>query len=441
MKNDIVKQISLALVGDVLISKRLPRAFSDTLQNVSDILKAQECCFGNLETTIHRREGYPEAFPGGSYAMADPYCLNDLVKLGFNVFNTANNHSMDYSHEGLLATLRHLEELGIPHCGTGKNLANASLPAYIECTNGRVAFIGVTSSFHDSYVAGPQNQDLQGRPGVAPLRHKAVYTLEEERYNDLYRIASLTGINNYHDQARKEGYLPKSEEFKFGTFNFIKGDKNSVITTPNEQDLQRTIATIKDALYHTEIVVVSIHSHQFKGIDKHNTPDFIRIFAQKCIDAGATIVVCHGPHVMRGIEVYNKGLIFHGLGNFILQHETMTVVGEEQYWKSGMTRQTSTGVGGLINARDKGGKMGLSADSDAWISFFVVLKYCFDKIDVMLFPIVIDRHFNNGLPSISKDPTILKKVIELSSEWGTNISIDKESNIGLLSILKDKSQY
>lgn len=353
------KKINISFVGDVLISRRLPRITPSTeLYPIQELFASQDCRFGNLETTVHRREGYPEMFPGGSYTMADPFCLKDLQAFGFNVFNTANNHSMDYSHGGLLATLRHLDELGIPHCGTGKNLSDATLPAYVECENGRVAFIGVTSSFHDSYAAGPQNQDLQGRPGVNPLRHKAVYELDERNFEDLVRIASLTGINSYHDQARKEGYLPQTEEFKFGTFNFCKGDSNKVDTTPNTQDLERTIAAIQDARYQSDVVVVSIHSHQFKGTDKHNVPDFVRIFGQKCIDAGADIVVCHGPHVMRGVEVYNKGIIFHGLGNFILQHETMSVVAEEQYWKVGTTRQDSTGVGGVINTRSKGGKVG-----------------------------------------------------------------------------------
>ena len=128
-----------------------------------------------METTIHRKEGYPEMFPGGCHAMADPFCLKDLCDLGLNVYNTANNHSMDYGHGGLLATLRYLDELGIPHCGTGRNLSDASLPALMECPNGRLAIVGVTSSFHDSYAAGPQNQDFHGRPGVAPLSHKEVY--------------------------------------------------------------------------------------------------------------------------------------------------------------------------------------------------------------------------------------------------------------------------
>ena len=286
------KHIAISLTGDVLLQRRLPNLTKhNELRAISEILNAQDCRFGNLEMTVHRREGYPEMFPGGVYTIADPFCLRDLQKLGFNVYNTANNHSMDFGHGGLLATLRHLDELGIPHCGTGKNLSDASLPALVECPNGRVAIIGVTSSFHDSYAAGPQNQDLQGRPGVQPLRHKAVYELDKENFDNLTRIAALTGINSYHDQARKEGFLPQEDTFKFGTFNFKKGEINRVETTPNLQDLKRTLDAVKDAKLYNDVVIVSIHSHQFKGTDKFSAPDFIRIFAHECVDAGADIIV------------------------------------------------------------------------------------------------------------------------------------------------------
>lgn len=39
-------------------------------------------------------------------------------------------------------------------------------------------------------------------------------------------------------------------------------------------------------------------------------------FSHKSIDAGANIVLCHGPHVPRNIEVYKNKIIAHSLGNF-----------------------------------------------------------------------------------------------------------------------------
>ena len=50
--------------------------------------------------------------------------------------------------------------------------------------------------------------------------------------------------------------------------------------------------------------------------------DFIPIFARAVIDAGADVFVGHGPHVLRGIEIYKGKPIFYSLSNFIFQNET-----------------------------------------------------------------------------------------------------------------------
>lgn len=302
---------------------------------------------------MHRREGYPAAYPGGGYAMADPYCLKDLKDMGFNIFSTANNHAMDYSCNGLLPTMGYLQEYDIPFSGTGRNLAEASKPAFVECLDGRVSLISVTSSFHDSYSAGPQNQDMQGRPGVAPLRHTAIYELNEKNYEDLCRIANESGINAYHDMGIRTGYLTAVQNLRFGPYQFRKGDDNTVHTTPNKDDLQRTLNIVKDAKGYSDVIMVSIHTHQMLGSDETRNPEFISIFAKECINAGANIIVCHGSHRLRGIELYQGGIIFHGMGNFIFQHELVDYCPEELYNRYGLTRQTATGVSDLFNVRSK----------------------------------------------------------------------------------------
>jgi hypothetical protein len=39
-------------------------------------------------------------------------------------------------------------------------------------------------------------------------------------------------------------------------------------------------------------------------------------FAHAVIDAGADLVIGHGPHVPRALEVYNQRLVAYSLGNF-----------------------------------------------------------------------------------------------------------------------------
>lgn len=50
----------------------------------------------------------------------------------------------------------------------------------------------------------------------------------------------------------------------------------------------------------------------FMGEDRGN----LRAFTHAVIDSGADLVVGHGPHVLRGMEVYRDRLIAYSLGNF-----------------------------------------------------------------------------------------------------------------------------
>ena len=53
-------------------------------------------------------------------------------------------------------------------------------------------------------------------------------------------------------------------------------------------------------------------------IEKISTNNFNE-FARKMIDAGADVAVGHGPHVLRGIEIYKEKPIFYSLANFMFQ--------------------------------------------------------------------------------------------------------------------------
>jgi poly-gamma-glutamate capsule biosynthesis protein CapA/YwtB (metallophosphatase superfamily) len=76
-----------------------------------------------------------------------------------------------------------------------------------------------------------------------------------------------------------------------------------------------------------DIVIVSFHGgaegkqalHIPKGDEtflEENRGNVIR-FARAVIDAGADMVIGHGPHVLRALEVYKGKLIAYSLGNFL----------------------------------------------------------------------------------------------------------------------------
>ena len=110
-------------------------------EELQDVIGKHDVAFSNLEMTFHNQEGTPAAVSGGTWAMTDPRCLDDMKRYGFNLFTTANNHSGDYGESGILATMRHLQERDMVFSGTGANMAEASRPCYLETRKGRVALI------------------------------------------------------------------------------------------------------------------------------------------------------------------------------------------------------------------------------------------------------------------------------------------------------------
>ena len=98
-------KVTVIATGDSFMTRRLPVGGYPGFDALRDVITSHDVCFNNLETTLHRQEGYPSASSGGTWAMSDPEILGDLKRYGFNLFNTANNHSCDFCHGGLLATI------------------------------------------------------------------------------------------------------------------------------------------------------------------------------------------------------------------------------------------------------------------------------------------------------------------------------------------------
>ncbi|RGC70915.1 Capsule biosynthesis protein CapA [Micromonospora sp. MW-13] len=91
-------------------------------------------------------------------------------------------------------------------------------------------------------------------------------------------------------------------------------------------DIDAASAVVKKAATMADLVVVQVHMGG-EGADKtrvrpgtemflgENRGDPVK-FSHAMIDAGADLIVGHGPHVLRGMEFYQGRLIAYSLGNF-----------------------------------------------------------------------------------------------------------------------------
>lgn len=92
-------------------------------------------------------------------------------------------------------------------------------------------------------------------------------------------------------------------------------------------DLATAKKVITDLNAQCDIVIVSFHGGA-EGLNAQHVKDETETyygenrgnlvqFARTVIDAGADLVIGHGPHVLRGIDLYNNKLIIYSLGNFL----------------------------------------------------------------------------------------------------------------------------
>jgi poly-gamma-glutamate capsule biosynthesis protein CapA/YwtB (metallophosphatase superfamily) len=136
---------TLALTGDVMLGRgvnealramRPEEAWGDTLP----LLLAADLRIINLECAITEHEQMWSRTPKVFHFRADPHAVEVLRAARVDACSLANNHTLDFEEEGLLDTLRHLDEAGIRYTGAGRNLEEAGRPALLQYGVALVAF-------------------------------------------------------------------------------------------------------------------------------------------------------------------------------------------------------------------------------------------------------------------------------------------------------------
>lgn len=141
------------------VDRSLPRCgaehyWGDTLP----LLRSADAVIANLECPI---TDYPHRWPRLKTWRfhASPAGIEILRAGNVRFVNLANNHSLDYQAEGLLDTMRHLDQAGIGHAGGGGDAAAAAAPKLLALPDLTLGLIGMTDNL-PAYAATAE------RPGT-----------------------------------------------------------------------------------------------------------------------------------------------------------------------------------------------------------------------------------------------------------------------------------
>jgi len=289
--------ITITLAGQSMIRSDIRATAPAAVPVIQGLLKG-DVVFTNLESAVAEKG---ETVQEGRGFLTPPEALDALTTFGFNLLSLAGNHAFDLKVRGIQNTLREAESRKIVHAGTGSNVAEAVAPGYLHTPKGTIALVASASG-----LITPGGSATADRPGVNELRVEAG-DKENEATDDLPGAPG---------------------------------------NTPNREDSQRILQSIRDARQHADLVIVYQHNHVFgnhsfstifgEGMQERLAPnDWLKKWTHAEVDAGADIIVMHGAPLLHGVEIYRGRPIFYDLGNFIYNvPPTLTYIDEPMNWES-----------------------------------------------------------------------------------------------------------
>ena len=444
---------TIALAGDTMLTRRLSVFREERYNELVHLLKSSDAAFANLETTVHTWDEGSPSISQGTFMTTEPWLLEELKWMGINIVSCANNHAFDYGEGGILATIKHLDEAGLVHAGSGRNLAESRAPCYLDTPNGRVALIAATATYSPWNRAGEQRPDFKGRPGINPLGFRTTYSVDAKVFQELRRMSRELGFDLAQERDRrhffsaKEIPAEKETELEILGKRFVLSDRFSTSTQANSRDVEENLKWIREARRQADWVVVSFHSHEFGGksllkartrTELEEPADFVPAFAHGAIDAGADVFVGHGSHFPLGIEIYKGRPIFYSLGNFIFQNETVGFFPADAYERFDLDSRATPAD--FLDARTDGDTKGHPGDPLYWENNVAVCHFKNKSLDeIRLYP--IDQGHGRprgerGRPVLAEKDIgerILQRVQRLSQLYGTEITKKNDAMIGICS--------
>ena len=289
--------ISITLAGQSMLRSDARETAPKAVPAIQGLLKG-DVIFTNLESAVAEKG---ETVHEGRGFLTPPEALDALKTFGFNLVSLSGNHAFDLGVKGIQNTTREADARKIIHAGTGNNAAEAVAPGYLHTQKGTIALIASASG-----LIAPGGSATADRPGVNELRVEA---------------------GDKENEATED--LPGAPG-----------------NTPNSEDAQRILQSIRDARQHADLVIVYQHNHVFsnhsfttvftEGLPERLAPnDWLIKWTHAEVDAGADIIVMHGAPMLHGVEIYHGRPIFYDLGNFIYNlTPTLTYIDEPMNWES-----------------------------------------------------------------------------------------------------------
>ncbi len=432
----IADGFTLAAVGDLIVAQPISAVKDEDFAATSRILRDADAAFGNMEATlidIRHFKGYPQASEGDPGLIGVPEVARDLRAMGIRLVSRANNHATDWSIEGMRETDHTLDEAGIVHAGTGENRGLARAARFLDTPKGRVGIVAMASSFAVPSPATSELGEAPGRPGLNAMRTKMHVLVTPEMLESLRKVrdAQPKGLLEESVESGPE----KPNELSLFDTSYRSSDHLGFSFDMNPVDLSENLASIREGKQNSDFMIATIHAHE-PGNWSDTPPDFLVKLAHDAIDAGADEFIGHGPHQLRGIEIYKGKPIFYSLGNFFFEADQQQPLSRDVYeiYEQDPIKVNSHELSEIFVKKFFNG--------DIWYqSVIAVSRYEQGQVsEIRLYPVELGFKMpeaDRGVPRMASPEVarvILERLQKLSQPLHTEIKIDH--NVGIIHVAR-----
>ena len=274
-----------------------------------------------------------------------------LLLSSFSVKQSYSNYNTHFTKLNQNDTLQKKKDtinlIAVGDIMMGTNFPNKS---YLPNNDGADLFKNVESFLNKGDITFGNLEGVIGNGGIPKSCNnpKYCYTFRmQEHYISNIKNAGfdlLSIANNHANDFGLEGRKKTASVLKTAEINFAGSlDKPYTVftkknikygflsTAPNSgcfnmKNYSKVVEYVKYLDSLCDIVIVSFHSGA-EGYKAIHTPRVDEIFlgnnrgsvyefAHLCIDAGADVLLGHGPHVTRAVELYKNRFISYSMGNF-----------------------------------------------------------------------------------------------------------------------------
>jgi len=144
------------------------------------------------------------------------------------------------------------------------------------------------------------------------------FSLDHLRQSRIAAVGAGRNFEEAHAAAvlEREGVRFAFLGYTYAARNDEPHSKRVVVAGRNGEQVRRDVAAARER---ADVVIVSLHDGaEYTQRVARETEDF----ARAAIEAGATAVFGHHPHVPQRVEPYRDGWIFYSLGNFVFQQHS-----------------------------------------------------------------------------------------------------------------------